>query len=396
MGPSRSVSSGRDDCRRARSDLPFWLLAIDSLHVLRHASIRVAGLVRGRSRQDNTAKTRVASDSRQVPSADTGFQPDRLSVVFLLRLVRDSQSVTEIGENMRLEDKVIAITGSGSGLGRDAAKLFSSEGARIVVSDVVTGRAQKVAADITADGGAAIGIDVDVRIESDVQRLVDTAVEEFGRIDVMWANAGVPEPDFGKNLFVDSTLDDWNDIVAVNLTGIYLSFRIAARQMIAQGHGGNLLATTSSAAFVAYPGFPMYSATKAGGNGIVRGAAVELGRHGIRANALCPVHGMSVNFALPPEAEVLGKSYDEMQPWNPEHRAMPLDVGRPPTLRDNSHLALFLVSDDAAYMSGQTIQSVDGGTFARPAIVFPSDRGEDASTSRVLPDEIRDSLTGHA
>lgn len=296
---------------------------------------------------------------------------------------------------MRLAGKVIAITGSGSGLGREAAKLFASESARVVVSDVVPERAQKVAGEIVAAGGDAIALNVDVRHEADVQRLVDRTVQAYGRIDVMWANAGVPEPAFGRTPFVDSTLADWDDIVAVNFTGIYLSFRIAARQMITQGHGGNLLATTSSGAFVAYPGFPMYSATKSGGNGMVRGAAIELGRYGIRANALCPVHGMSVNFALPPDAEVLGKSYDEMQPWNPEHRAMPLNVGRPPTLRDNAYLALFLASDESAYMSGQTIQSADGGTFARPAIVFPADRGEETASaaSRVLPDRIRKQIS---
>jgi NAD(P)-dependent dehydrogenase (short-subunit alcohol dehydrogenase family) len=294
---------------------------------------------------------------------------------------------------MRLAGKSIAITGSGSGLGREGAKLFASEGARVVVSDVVAGRAQKVAAEIAEAGGESIGLDIDVRCEADIQRLVDATVGEYGRIDVMWANAGIPEPHFGARPFIDSTLAEWNDVVAVNLTGIYLSFRTAARQMIAQGHGGNLLATTSSAAFVAYPGFPIYSASKSGGNGMVRAAAVDLGRHGIRANAICPVHGMSVNFGLPPDAEVLGKSYDEMKPWNPDDRAMPLNVGRPQTLRDNANLALFLVSDESEYMSGQTIQSADGGTFARPAIVFPADRGEDPNSSRVLPDEIRASLT---
>jgi NAD(P)-dependent dehydrogenase (short-subunit alcohol dehydrogenase family) len=148
------------------------------------------------------------------------------------------------------------------------------------------------------------------------------------------------------------------------------STRHAAKHMIERGEDGCLLATTSAAAFTAYPGFPMYAASKAGANGLVRAAAFELGRHGIRANALCPTHGMSSNFAMPPDAEVLGKSYEQMLPWDPDKRAMPLRLDRPPMLRDNAYLALFLASDESAYMSGQTIQSCDGGTFARTSIIF--------------------------
>ena len=98
---------------------------------------------------------------------------------------------------MRLQDKVIAITGSGSGLGRECALLFAEEGARIVTSDVVAGRAQTVAKEVEAAGGQAVGIDADVRSEPDMERLVHTAVDSFGRIDVMFANAGIPEPGFG-------------------------------------------------------------------------------------------------------------------------------------------------------------------------------------------------------
>jgi NAD(P)-dependent dehydrogenase (short-subunit alcohol dehydrogenase family) len=265
---------------------------------------------------------------------------------------------------LRLE-KVVAITGSGSGLGRESALLFASEGAKVVTSDVVSGRAQKVAAQVEAAGGHAVGIDGDVRIEVDMERLVSTAVEEYGRLDVMFANAGVPEIGFGSTRFEDLPLEQFNHVVAVNLTGVFLAWKHAARQFIAQGAGGTLLATTSASAFAAFDNFPAYSASKAGANGLVRAAAVELGRYGIRANALCPMWGMSANFPLPPDAEVLGKSYEEMQDWDPASRPMPLDAQRPPTLRDNARLALFLASDDSAYMSGQCIAATDGATFAR-------------------------------
>ena len=294
---------------------------------------------------------------------------------------------------MRLQDKVVVITGSGSGLGREAALLFASEGATIVTSDLVPGRAQAVAKEIDAAGGTAIGTDADVRVEADMERLVAEALEAYGRIDVMWANAGIPEPGFGAQQFIDSRLEDWDNIFAVHATGIYLAWKHAARWMVPNGKGGTLLATTSASAFVAYPGFPMYTASKAAGNGLTRAVALELGKYGIRANALCPTHGMSINFALPPEAEVLGKSYEEMQPWDPDARAMPLRLDRPPTLRDNAYLALFLASDESAYMSGQTIQSVDGGTFARTSIIFPTDLGQsDDITAGSIPDELRDQM----
>ena len=138
---------------------------------------------------------------------------------------------------MRLQNKIVTITGSGSGLGREGALLFAGEGATIVTSDVVPGRAQKVAKEVEAAGGTAIGIDADVRLEADMERLVRTTVDAFGRIDVMWANAGVPEPGFGAQSFIDSQLSDWNSIFAVNATGIYLAWREAAKSMITAGRG---------------------------------------------------------------------------------------------------------------------------------------------------------------
>jgi NAD(P)-dependent dehydrogenase (short-subunit alcohol dehydrogenase family) len=291
---------------------------------------------------------------------------------------------------MRLQDKVIAITGSGSGLGREAALLFAAEGASIATSDVVPGRAEAVAKEIEQARGSAIGLDADVRKEADMERLVATTVEAYGRIDVMWGNAGIPEPGFGMQQIADSRLEDWNNIFSVNVTGIYLAWKHAARWMIANNTGGALLATTSAAAFNAYPGFPMYGASKAAANGLVRAASLELGKHGIRANGLAPTHGMSVNFALPPDADVLGLSYEETQPWDPDMRAMPLRLDRPPRIRDNAYLALFLASDESAYMSGQVIQSADGGNFARSSIIFPTDLGKSEDIAEgAIPDQLR-------
>ncbi|MCU1368689.1 MAG: gdhIV 1 [Ilumatobacteraceae bacterium] len=291
----------------------------------------------------------------------------------------------------RLQGKVVAITGSGSGLGRECALLFASEGAKVITSDYVHGRAERVAAEVVAAGGEAYGMQADVRVEADMERLVQATVDHFGRIDIMHANAGVPEPGFGANAFHELSLDDWNNIFATNLTGIFLAWKHAARQLIAQGEGGTLIATTSASSLNAYPGFPAYTASKAGANGVVRAAAIEWGRYGIRANGLAPTHGMSINFALPQEAAVLGLSYEQMAPWDPDKRAMPLRLGTPPTLLDNAYVALFLASDESRYMSGQVLASVDGGNFARTSIIMPGDLG---AGDGVLPDELRDVVEG--
>ena len=145
---------------------------------------------------------------------------------------------------MRLRDKVIAITGAGSGLGRECALRFAAEGAQIITSDIVPGRADNVAKEVEAAGGHAVGVDADVRSEPDIERLVATTLDTFGRIDVMFANAGIPEPGFGAGRLEDLTLDEWNNVLATNLTGIFLAFKHAARAMIARGEGGTLLATT--------------------------------------------------------------------------------------------------------------------------------------------------------
>jgi len=289
---------------------------------------------------------------------------------------------------LRLAGKKIIITGAGSGIGAVAAQLFAQEGAAILVSDVVPSRATTVAEAILAGGGNAIAVAADVTKESDIDLLIDAAVGELGGLDVMWANAGIPEPNFGATSFEDSETSVWGRVLDVNLNGVYYCFRAATRQFLRQGSTGNLLATSSAAAFVAYPGFPIYTVSKAAVNGLVRAAAVELGKYGIRANALCPVHGGSANFALPSNAPVVQQTWAEVGgAWDKALAPMPLRLERPPSLSDHANLALYLASDESAYVSGQCIESASGGTFARPAIMMPSDRGESANQT-VLPTDV--------
>ncbi len=280
----------------------------------------------------------------------------------------------------RLDGKVAVITGAGSGLGRRASQLFASEGARIVVMDVLGDRAETTAKLVAEQGGTAIAVQADTTVEDDVARTVRTALDEFGKIDIMWANAGivsrggVPSVMGGEQLeFQDFPLEDWNKVMAVNLTGPFLCAKHAVAPMRAAG-GGAILMTSSAASFAAYHSIAPYASTKAAVNGLVRSLSLDLGRFGIRVNAICPTHGMSPNFLMEPGAPVVGQSYEEVSgPWDPGVSPIPLKLKRPPSLLDNAYAALYLVSDEAAYVSGVTLPSADGGTLARVAIQFEED-----------------------
>jgi NAD(P)-dependent dehydrogenase (short-subunit alcohol dehydrogenase family) len=281
----------------------------------------------------------------------------------------------------RLQDKIVLITGAGSGLGRQCSLLFTAEGASVVGLEIDEERLKDTAGLVGEQGGVFVPIAGDVTNEAQVAAAVDAAVAQFGRLDVMFANAGVIVPGNGAVPIDELTEDAWQEVLGTNLTGVFLCCKHAARVMKPAG-SGTILATSSAAGLVAYPGMAAYSATKGGVNLLVKGLAIELGRFGIRVNALCPTHGMSPNFLLPRGAPVVGKSYEEMNQWNPAVSPIPLKLGRPPNIGDNAKVALFLACDDSAYMSGVCLPATDGGTLSQVAIFFP-DNWLDLATDAV-------------
>ena len=284
---------------------------------------------------------------------------------------------------MRLKDKTVLITGAGSGLGRECALLFAREGAGVVVTDKNKQRAMDVSNRVNENGGTAIWLKCDVTVEAEVAQAIDSTVEKFGKLDVMYANAGVAVPGFGNVSFAETTLESWEAVHDTNLKGFFLCAKHAARQMIKQGYG-NILATSSSSAFAGFPGWSIYAASKGGLNALVRNLSFDLGPFGVRVNAVCPHHGMSVNLMQAEDAAVTGLSYEQAMDWSPETRAMPLKLNRPPTLADNAYGALFLASDESAYMSGICLPTCDGGSLARSSMHFEESLGGMAARANAL------------
>lgn len=280
---------------------------------------------------------------------------------------------------MKLENKVVLITGAGSGLGREAAQLFVDEGAKVAIVDIDAERAAGTLELVKARGGEAIAITADVADKAAVTAAVEQTVETFGGLDVAWANAGVvsrggvPSVAGGEEVaFEDLTEGDWQDVLGVNLSGVIYTAQAATPHL--KKSRGTILATSSAASMVAYHDISFYSATKAGVNGLVRGLSLDLGRFGIRVNAIAPTHGMSPNFLMPAGSPVVGQSYEEVAgPWEPYVSPIPLKMNRPPSLKDHAKIALFLISDDAAYINGAVISSGDGGTLSRVGMWFPED-----------------------
>lgn len=278
---------------------------------------------------------------------------------------------------MRFDDKVVLITGGGSGLGRECALWWAEAGGTIVVTDLLEKRAQDVAAEITARSGTALGWKVDVTRETEVAAAVDRTVERFGKLDVMFANAGKLQAGAGAIPLEELTEEQYDDVVDVVAKGVFFCGKHAARVMKPRG-GGNIVVTASAASLTGYPNWGAYGAGKNAALGLVRAMAFDFGKYGIRCNGLAPTHGMSMNFGLPPDCEVNGLSYEENAvkqgggTWNAtEMFPGPLKVGRPPSLKDNAAVATFLASDLSQYMSGVMIPSCDGGSFARTSIPFP-------------------------
>lgn len=250
-----------------------------------------------------------------------------------------------MSESKPLAGRSAIVTGAGRGVGRGIALELARAGCRVAVNYFVEPElADRTVADVIALGPEAIAVKADVRIASEVRRMVDETVRHLGRLDVLVNNAGTQT--WGPLL--DTTEQDWDQVIATNLTGCFLCTQAAARHMKDHG-GGSIVNIGSGSNRMPFPNLAAYTASKGGIEMFTRVAAVELGPHAIRVNCVAP-------GAVEVERTTL-ESPDYGRQWG---RITPL--GRVGTPADVGHAVVFLASDPGAFINGQTL-GVDGGLF---------------------------------
>lgn len=252
---------------------------------------------------------------------------------------------------MRLEGKAALITGGTSGMGRATAILFAQEGARVALTGRDEGRGREVVETIGAARGRAIFIRSDVRRAEDCRRAVETTLSAFGRIDVLFNNAGV----FFPNTVPDCPEEEWDLTVDVNLKGTYLMSKFALPSMIAR-KSGVIINNSSGWGIVGGDAAAAYCASKGGVVLLTKAMAIDHGRQGIRVNCLCP--GDVDTPMLPEDARRRGLSWDSYLVG-----AANRPLGRIGTPEEIARAALFLASDDSSFMTGAALV-VDGGGSA--------------------------------
>ncbi len=250
----------------------------------------------------------------------------------------------------RLRDKIALITGAGSGIGREAALLFAGEGARVVVAELDEAAGEQTTRTIVAAGGEARFVATDVARAASVEAAVQVAEATYGRLNVLYNNAGIfPDAD---GSVLDTTEEVWDRVMAVNLKGVFLGCKYGIPALLRAG-GGSII---NVASFVALVGAAVpqiaYTASKGGVLSLTREIAVEFARRNIRANALCPG---------PVETPLLAPLLAD--PARRERRLVHIPPGRFAQPTEIAQAALFLASDESSYVNGATFV-VDGGITA--------------------------------
>ena len=259
----------------------------------------------------------------------------------------------------RLENKVAVITGAASGLGKASALRFAEEGAAVVCADRNAADAEATAAEIEAAGGRALAVAADVTVEADHATMASQALERFGQIDVLYANAGIGE----AGTIEHTSKDEWDRMIAINLTGVWLSNRAVLPAMVEQG-GGSIINQASIGGLIAVNGIAAYAAAKAGVVGLTRQGSLDYALNNVRFNAIAPgtVPTPLVTAVYEQRGGMAGGTGETVedglaaaaQRYPMERLGEPVDI---------ANMALFLASDESKWITGQVF-AVDGGYTA--------------------------------
>ena len=246
----------------------------------------------------------------------------------------------------RLDGKVAVISGGARGQGAAEGKLFATQGAKIVLGDVIDAEGQQTAREIEAAGGTAVYVHLDVTQEADWQQAIDTTVQRFGKLDILVNNAGILRVEGLE----DTTLEIWNQVFAVNQTGVFLGMKFAVPAMRAAG-GGSIINISSVAGLVGGGGATAYQASKGAVRILTKSVATEYAKENIRCNSIHPGLITTLMVAgIDPEAQ---KMIEQMTP-----------LGRSGSADEIANGALFLASDESSYMTGAELV-LDGGMTAQ-------------------------------
>ncbi|QRG68652.1 SDR family NAD(P)-dependent oxidoreductase [Brevibacillus choshinensis] len=249
----------------------------------------------------------------------------------------------------RLEGKVAIITGGGTGIGKNTALRFAKEGAKVVVTDINLDSANETAAEIKDAGGSALAIAHDVSKEEEWQRVVAQTVEHYEKVDILFNNAGI----YIIKPLAEIALSDWNRLMSINVTGVFLGMK-HVMPVMAKQQAGSVINASSIAGLIGAPGHVLYGASKGAVRIMTKDAAIEYAATGVRVNSIHPGYidtGM-VTYA----SEATKHSKEEL--------AQGVPTGRLGTVEDVTNMVLFLASDEAAHVTGAEFV-IDGGGTAR-------------------------------
>jgi len=246
---------------------------------------------------------------------------------------------------MKLQDKVAIVTGGASGIGEATVRLFAQEGAKVVIADF-SERGQHISDELNNSGFDTLFVKTDVTIEEDIKNMVHETVNKYGKLDVLYANAGVADDAPAHEL----SYEKWKRTIDINLSGVFLSDKYAIEQFLAQGTGGVIVNAGSIHSFVSLPNPTAYSSAKGGVKLLTQNLCTAYAKQGIRVNAVCPGY---IDTPLLAEVDAQNKEY--LASLHPQGR-----LGKPEEI---AKAVLFLASDDASFVNGTTLL-VDGGYTA--------------------------------